>query len=178
MSTEDFTIELRLRDVNQLFNSLDPSPFHEKDLDGDAEEFIVSWARECPPDRTMRLAVYIDGAVRPDTAAVITDAVHNYFRYRAQISRFEFRDLMKRGRISLAIGLTCLFASLILSRLLLTDPSHPLPWIDVVRESITIAGWVAMWHPVELYLYGWWPIRRQGRLLSRLATMPVQVLPR
>lgn len=36
-------IELRLRHVNQLFNSLDPSPFYEQDLDSDAEEFIVGW---------------------------------------------------------------------------------------------------------------------------------------
>src|SRR5439155_10099296 len=39
-------IELNLRDINQLFNTMDPSPFHEKDLDHDAEEFILSWAQE------------------------------------------------------------------------------------------------------------------------------------
>ena len=35
-------IELRLRRIEQLFDSFDPAPFHEKDLDRDAEEFIVS----------------------------------------------------------------------------------------------------------------------------------------
>ena len=35
-------IEVNLRDVNQLFNTMDPSPFHERDLDSDAEEFIES----------------------------------------------------------------------------------------------------------------------------------------
>ena len=43
-------IELRLREVAQLFNSMDPTPFHHKDLDPDAEEFIESWALEFPPD--------------------------------------------------------------------------------------------------------------------------------
>ena len=42
------TIKLKLRDMSQLFNSMDPSPFIEKDLDDDAEEFIVSWARNSP----------------------------------------------------------------------------------------------------------------------------------
>ncbi len=42
------TISLKLRDMNQLFNSMDPSPFIEKDLDDDAEEFIVSWAQNSP----------------------------------------------------------------------------------------------------------------------------------
>ena len=41
-------VELNLRDVNQLFNTIDPSPFREKDLDRDAEEFMVSWTREFP----------------------------------------------------------------------------------------------------------------------------------
>ena len=39
------SISLKLRDMSQLFNSMDPSPFIEKDLDDDAEEFIVSWGR-------------------------------------------------------------------------------------------------------------------------------------
>lgn len=50
MSNEPFRalIELQLETIEQLFHSLDPFPFHRKDLDRDAEEFIVSWARELP----------------------------------------------------------------------------------------------------------------------------------
>jgi hypothetical protein len=33
-------IELKLRKVNQLFNTLDPSPFLDRDLDADAEQYI------------------------------------------------------------------------------------------------------------------------------------------
>lgn len=31
-------IEINLNRLSQLFNSLDPSPFHERDLDQDAED--------------------------------------------------------------------------------------------------------------------------------------------
>jgi len=31
-------IEIGLKSISQLFNSLDPSPFHQKDLDADAED--------------------------------------------------------------------------------------------------------------------------------------------
>ena len=47
------SIELELHDLNQLFNSMDPSPFNAKDLDHDAEEFIVSWAQEYPLKRSL-----------------------------------------------------------------------------------------------------------------------------
>ena len=37
----DANIEIKLSRMQQLFNSFDPSPFHERDLDQDAEAYIV-----------------------------------------------------------------------------------------------------------------------------------------
>jgi hypothetical protein len=28
----------------------------------------------------------------------------------------------------------------------------------VLQESLVIGGWVAMWRPLEILLYDWWPI--------------------
>jgi len=47
-------IELKLRELRQLFNTMDPSPFKEKDLDREAEEFIMSWARDYPLEEPVR----------------------------------------------------------------------------------------------------------------------------
>ena len=54
-------------------------------------------------------------------------------------------------------------------------------WADsraagIVRESLLIGGWVAMWKPLEIFLYGWWPIRRERRLFDRLSAMPVRIV--
>ena len=52
-------IELNLQDVEQLFNTMDPSLFHEKDLDDDASEFILSWAQEFHrPERPLEIYLY------------------------------------------------------------------------------------------------------------------------
>lgn len=48
--------------------------------------------------------------------------------------------------------------------------------MEVLRESLAIAGWVAMWEPMQIYLYGWWPLRRRGRLFANLGRMPVEVV--
>ena len=37
----DHAIELHVNEIAQLFHTLDPSPFRERDLDREAEEFIV-----------------------------------------------------------------------------------------------------------------------------------------
>src|SRR5688572_31966491 len=78
-------IELNLQDIEQLFNTMDPSPFHEKDLDDDAAEFIVSWAQEFhrhePVDLIIHLQKFPDGQ---NAQPLVEDAIHNYFAYRAR----------------------------------------------------------------------------------------------
>jgi hypothetical protein len=166
-------ISLKLRDLNQLFNSMDPSPFIEKDLDDDAEEFIVSWAQEYSADTPIRLRIHLDQWPSEDPKELVKTAVHNHFAHRAQIADLEFKRLMKQGRTSLLIGLVFLSACLISSRLLLGRDVGT--WAAIVRESLTIAGWVAMWRPMQIYLYDWWPVRRRGRVFRKLSHMPVEV---
>jgi len=54
----DNLIEIRVDEVAQLFHTLDPFPFREKDLDQEAEEYIVSWARELSSKQPIRIAVH------------------------------------------------------------------------------------------------------------------------
>jgi hypothetical protein len=60
MTTESTheAIELRVNEVAQLFHTLDPFPFRERDLDREAEDFIVGWARELPIDQPIRIVVH------------------------------------------------------------------------------------------------------------------------
>ena len=116
------TIEVNLEDLEQFFNTMDPSPFHEKDLDHDLEEFIVSWATEYSLHDPLRLVVYLQN--RPagtDAQSVIERAVHNYFAYRTGLNQREFKQLLREGRISLLIGLLfltgCLSGGQMASRL-------------------------------------------------------------
>jgi hypothetical protein len=32
-----------------------------------------------------------------------------------------------------------------------------------------------MWRPLEIFLYDWWPMRREARLAEKLAVMPVRI---
>ena len=166
-------IRLKLHDVSQLFNSMDPSPFIEKDLDADAEEFIVSWAQEFPRDDPVRLHIYLEQCLAEDPKEAIKTAVHNYFAHRAEIADLEFKRLLEQGRISLVIGLVFLSTCLALSKVMLGQAGAT--WAVVARESLTIAGWVAMWRPMQIYLYDWWPVRRRRRIYEKLSHMPVEV---
>ena len=171
--TRSHKIGLELREFTQLFNPIDPSPFENKDLNPDVEEFIVSSAEEYPPGATINLRIHLERWPAEDPTELLCNAVHNFFNYRARLNHLDFRRLMKRGRLSLIIGLLFLAACLVSSRLLLAG--HESTWATIVRESLSIAGWVAMWRPMEIYLYDWWPLRRRARIYEKLSLMPVEV---
>lgn len=167
------SIELRLRELAQLFNSLDPSPFHDRDIDADAEEFIVSWARETPLAPEFSLVLHLENKPTDERAAAVEGAVQHYFAVRAAMKRREFRALMRRGRTSLIVGLVFLFACLGTSEIIATQT--PGTFLSILREGLTIGGWVAMWRPLEIYLYDWWPLRDEYRMLSCLSRMRVRI---
>jgi len=167
-------IELELHEPNQLFNSMDPSPFVDRDLDGDAEEFILNWAQEYSHREPLSLTIHLEHMPAEDPTAWMAAAVHNFFAYRANLNRLAFRRLMDDGRTSLMVGLAFLAGCLAIRNLLLGGIAGA--WAGVLRESLTIAGWVAMWRPVQIYLHDWWPLWRRGRVLAKLSTMPVEVI--
>src|ERR1700704_5308266 len=91
-------IEIFVDRIERLFNSMDPSPFHEKDLDHDAEEFIVSWAREYPRSDPLTLIIHVNqSAETAGSQELVEKAVRNYFAYRARLNRMEFKHLLKQG---------------------------------------------------------------------------------
>ena len=82
---------------------------------------------------------------------------------------------MRRGWISLAIGATFLSLALTLSAALAQWAPAGTP-LAVVREGLTICGWVAMWRPLQIFLYDWWPVLGEQRLYDRLQAMPNLIL--
>lgn len=148
-------IEVHVAELNQLFNAIDPAPFRERDLDPNAEEFIVGWAREVPADAPLALVVHLDRpAGLPEEAAILRDAIGEFFAERAEVSRRRLRQLFHQGRTSLVIGITFLTVSLLLGDII--------AWLlaerrigEILRESLLIGGWVAMWRPMEVFLYDW-----------------------
>jgi hypothetical protein len=167
-------IAVHVTELRQLFDAMDPAPFHARDLDPRAETYIVSWARELPRNVPLALLVHLSRAAGPpDELAALRNAVQQFFAGRSAAQRQRLRLLFHRGRVSLVIGLAFLvvavFASELVGRL------QPSGVLGVLRETLVIGGWVAMWRPIEVFLYDWWPIRAEARLSDRLAAMPVHV---
>jgi hypothetical protein len=163
---------VRLNRASQLFNSLDPSPFNEKDLDKDAEEFIVGWLRDIG-DKDFRICVGLPANEPVVPEQDIAKAIHHHFDYLLKNEQRQLRLQFRRGRIALFIGLAFLALCLALRQVASQVLSEPFD--QFVGEGFLIVGWVAMWGPIDVFLYGWWPISERSKLYRRLAQADVEV---
>ncbi|MCE9523136.1 MAG: hypothetical protein K8S25_11985 [Alphaproteobacteria bacterium] len=170
-------IELSVQEVAQLFESLDPYPFREKDLDKDAEEFIVGWARELPGEHALRIVIHLPHAQSQSLAALETaGGMSRFFAHRAAAVSRDLRELFRVGRMSLAIGVSVLVACVVAAQYAETVIGSA-PLGRIVQESLVIMGWVANWRPLEIFLYDWWPLVRRRNLYRRLAAAKVELKP-
>lgn len=175
-STND-AIELRVEDINQLFHTLDPFPFRERDLDREAEEYIVSWARDLPATDPIKIVVHFPNTETQTKAArELSEAFRRYFSYRADILQRDLNELFRVGRRSLGIGVPILIACLVSAHLAAGYLSEA-PFKRLVEESFLILGWVANWRPLEIFLYDWWPLARRRDLYRRLCAAAVEATP-
>lgn len=167
-----FLIELSLSSADQLFDMRDPAPFLERDLDPDAEEYLLDCLREVPARAPVKILIHC-AASSGITPEVTGTAIANFFGYRRWASHLRRREHFRQARVALLTGILFLSACLAAREL-----TPFLPWplgANIVSEGLFIIGWVAMWRPAELLLYGWWPLARQERLNARLAAAPVEV---
>lgn len=176
MRQEPAVIELQVEKVGQLFDTLDPMPFRERDLDRLAEDYIVGWARELPRNAPLHIRVHVPEAeASSDHARDLKQAIGRYFSYRAEVVSRDLGELFRLGRYALLVGLAvlvlCVTGGQLASKTLVAGQFGA-----AIYEGLIILGWVANWRPIEIFLYDWWPIVRHRNLLRRLARADIAVV--
>jgi len=170
-------IEIKLSSILQLFNSFDPAPFHEKELDSEAEHYIVDTVYDFPAKTKFRMIIYLPPELVPtEQAKKIIPAIHNHFRYRMLVSDRKFRAHFRHGRTSMAIGLSILAVALV-SRQLISRSSPDVFAAQLLADALLIFGWAAMWEPITVLLYELWPIVQKKRVYQKISEMEIEIQP-
>ena len=164
------TVSVHVRELARLFNSLDPSPFWDRDLDRAAAEFIEDEFRDKQSADVWHLHVYVHEG---DTSASdLQTAVESYYGRLANSARLAQREHLRMGQLALFGGLTIFLLSMGIRGILGRTLAH-LP--SILDEGLIILAWLALWRPAEALIYGWVPFYRHRRLFERLAGMRVSV---
>lgn len=164
-----------MREIAQLFNSLDPTPFLNKDLDREAEAYIENWALGLRTGGPLHITIHVEKLpATGDASVLMTEAIQNYFHYKRGQVKDELSRLLGQGRVSLLIGVSfvalCLVAAEAIMKLGVGTVG------SIVREGLLIFGWVAMWRPVQIFLYDWWPMARRIRVYKALSESRAKVI--
>ena len=173
---EPVVLDLHVAELRQLFNSMDPAPFRKRDLDPKAQAYIVVWAQDVPAGRPLDLVVHVDAeSVTPADAAMLKEAVDEYFRQRALATWRGLRKMFRTGRISLLIGVLFVGTAAIVGESIASFVSKG-RYATLIHDSLVIGAWVALWRPMEIFLYDWWPVRTEARLYERLSRLGVRLI--
>lgn len=168
-------IELHLKQAGQLFDLRDPAPFREKDIDEDAAAYILHAVEEFKSDTPMQLVIYLSESTESKIAEKdIIDAIHNHFSYESHLVWRKIKRLLKEGQISFLIALVFLGICMLIAHFIIA--SYPSLLAKIISEGFIIIGWVAMWRPIDLFLYGWWPKLNHEQLLKKISEIPIKIV--
>ena len=170
-------LEIYLADIRRLFNSMDPAPFHERDLDPDRGRLHPSnGPRNCRARVRWRSSSSWERHSAPTTTpqpssgrSAITSSAG---RQRLAVT---CGDLLRMGRYSLLAALLFLGPVIVIAE----SAAHMVQterYAALIENSLVIGAWVALWRPLEIFLYDWWPIRAEARLFDRLSQMDVRTV--
>lgn len=169
-------VDIRLRTAQQLFDGRDPAPFRERDLDEDAVDYILDAFSDLHPKSPVKLVFWVEEEPTPALpASAVKDAVHAHFAWEVERAQRRIREHVRQAQIALGLGLAVL--TLFLSLAGMTSWLPDGPWRPILREGLVIIAWVALWRPLDLLLFDWWPLARRRRLCARVLAAEVSVRP-
>jgi len=180
MTTRYRDITLHLNDVRELFVDPDFDP-----LDADCnyvsglEQIITAVTARDLRAETIRATIYLPAEkLQPDLEPKLKDAVARFSRFQIERRNAELISTRWQGVKALQIGLLFLAACLFLAESFRTLESLPEPLRAFLSEGFTIAGWVSLWNPIELFLYAWWPDWRARQIYRYIMKLEIIVKAR
>ena len=166
-------LTLYLQNVNEILRS-PGAPYRKRTINRDAEDFIVEEAENLSRKEVIKVVVHL---LSPESEKKddIEIALHRHFCYRKEQSQKKFKRVLQYGWRTLVIALGLLVVLFSLTEIgIRLWPENRIAMF--IRESFIILGWVALWRPMELLLYDWYPIKRDIELFRRLEQSNVQVI--
>ena len=167
-------IELQTNAPLNLFERVDASPLSARHLDEKVERFIIHRAEQEPTESYELVVRAPAESLQPDYADRIRTGVREHFAHRAREEAAKLHSMRAAGAKDLMIGIVFLFICAALGLLGLKLLRGTLGLF--VEQGLLIIGWVALWRPVDMFLYELRPVRKRRDLLRRLSSADVQFI--
>jgi len=161
-------VRLELASLAELFAAPTPDPLAGRPYVESGVDRILNQLRP-KPGRGVRATLVLPASERaPDLEARCRTALERFCDAKLAHLRNDRSSLWHEGWATLARGLLFLALCMLGSRLV-GEPRYLHPVVArFLDEGFVIAGWVALWYPLDVLLYQHWPLARERRMFGRL----------
>ena len=163
-------VDVRVANIEQLFDNRDPAPFRERDLDPDLAEYLLDAGEDLADEPSLRIVVWLDTPCRPGE---IEDAMHAHFEEIIARNKRVRRRRRRIGQITLALASVLVVGLIALSQLV--GKAIPGSIGEGLKEGLVISSWVAMWRPIETLIYDWIPARRERTIARKMLVAKIDI---
>lgn len=174
MAPSRYDITLHLDNLAQFFAVPEPDPFDPQVRFASGLETISSELKPKALIRKVRTTLVLPpDQIAPDAEARLRAALTRYCQHHIAQNRQDLISLRWQGIKALQNGFIFLATCLLLSSFFENAEIFP-EWLRRFGgEGFLIAGWVSLWHPIEILLYEWWPLSRQINIYRSIMQMDI-----
>ncbi len=169
-----YDITLHLDNLEQFFAVPESNPFVPHTQFDPGIDTLVGELKPKALIRKVRTTIVLPpNQINPDAETQLRAALTQYCQHYIRKNRQDLISLRWQGIKALQNGLIFLGACLLLSTLF-ENAETLQEWVRRLgSEGFLIAGWVSLWHPIEILLYEWWPFSRQIHIHESIMQMDI-----
>lgn len=173
-----YQLTLKLPELRQLFVEFDIDPFQGHYRSASGVEQIMSALKAQSVLKKRRVSTTIvlpPGEAKPGLEQSALKALEGYCDVRIEDLKEERIATWREGFKALLLGV--LFLGICLAGSAFLDNSEATSRMlrHFLSEGLVIAGWVGLWYPADILLYGWIPFTRDIELFRRIRAMDLHV---
>ena len=116
--------------------------------------------------------------ISAETASRAAAAIASYAAERRAKTALWLAGKRREGLQTLSIALLFIAVCILLTLAARSWLDGPGLLSVLARDGLVIAGWVALWRPIDMLLFETWLLRRERRVLDAVAAMPIVIEPR
>jgi hypothetical protein len=138
-------------------------------LNREFEDYIFNSAKNYSIDKKIKLIIHIPKEEKD--IELIKHTIHEHFAYKTKEINLQLNQQFYQWIINMIIGILFLVLCLILVEVL--EVFSHINIIKIIKESLLIIGWVALWEPVSFILFGWRAKKRDKLFCEKLSSISV-----
>ncbi len=178
-------VTLSLKTVDHLFIAPEVNPFSDVEMELLGQPALLRVMKKLEPGffrrgGKIRLTILLPpDQITPDLQKQVDAALHRFCQTHITDNRLRIRQTIWVGLRALLPGLLFLGVSMGLSSMF---SSQVLTFIsegvnNLLAEGFVVIGWIALWNPVQSFLYDWVPFWRANQIYRYMMTMDIRFQP-